>query len=207
MGPHLVIFVEEESMEAFLNALLPRILPETVTFEIGSFQGKLDLPSRVPDRLRGESSWAPSEYRWIVLVDQDDDNCIELKQRLERAATDARLRLDTSNPNCRRVLNRIVVQELESWYFGDWQAVVAAYPRASPEVASRARFRDPDRIRNAWEAFEAVMQPYGYFRNGLRKIEAARAVGQHILPERSRSQSFHCFINGLFDLARYSGQG
>lgn len=90
-----------------------------------------------------------------------------------------------------QVANRVVVEELEAWYFGDWSAVLAAYPRVRPTVPRQARYRDPDAIvGGTWEAFEGVLQRHGYFGTGLRKVEAARAVAAHFDPDRSRSQSF-----------------
>ena len=44
---HLVLLVEEPSMEAFLHALLPRLMPARRTFEIHPFQGKDDLMAKL----------------------------------------------------------------------------------------------------------------------------------------------------------------
>ena len=91
----------------------------------------------------------------------------------------------------RSLVNRIAIEELEAWYFGDWPAVCAAYPKVSAHVASKAGYRDPDSIAGGtWEAFERVLQRHGYFRGGLAKIEAARALGAAIDPARNRSVSF-----------------
>ena len=90
-----------------------------------------------------------------------------------------------------QLVNRIVVEELEAWYFGDWDAVCAAYPRVNPTVPNRSQYRDPDDIRGGtWEAFERILKRSGYFKTGLRKVEAARAVGTHFEPKRNRSRSF-----------------
>lgn len=50
---HLELLVEEPSMEAFLRALLPRLLPQGRTFEVHAFQGKGDLMDKLETRLRG----------------------------------------------------------------------------------------------------------------------------------------------------------
>ncbi len=50
---HLVLLVEEPSMEAFLRALLPRLLPQDRTFEVHPSQGKRDLLGKLEARLRG----------------------------------------------------------------------------------------------------------------------------------------------------------
>ena len=88
-------------------------------------------------------------------------------------------------------MTRIAVEELEAWYFGDWQAVCAAYPRVSPNTPRQARYRDPDAIAGGtWEAFERILQQHGYFKPGLAKVQAAAAIGQQIDPARNRSHSF-----------------
>lgn len=65
-----------------------------------------------------------------------------------------------------------------------------AYPKVSKNIPNRAKYRDPDAIRNTWEAFEGILKRSGYFTTGLRKVEAARAVGALADPMRNRSQSF-----------------
>lgn len=192
---HLEVLVEEPSMEAFLRALLPRLLPQDRTFEVRIFQGKSDLLSKLGDRLRGYAAWIPDDWRILVVVDRDDEDCNQLKRRMESAAHKAGLRSRSVAKNSRwQLVNRIAVEELEAWYFGDWAAVTAAYPRVSPTVPRRAGFRDADGIAGGtWEAFERVMQRHGYFGGGLPKIEAARAIGAHVDPDRSTSLSFRAF--------------
>ena len=72
------------------------------------------------------------------------------------------------------------------------------YPRVSPNVAQQAGYRDPDAVRGGtWEAFERILEKRGYFKNGLRKIEAARAIAPNIDPARNRSRSFAAFRDAL----------
>ena len=199
MAQHLEFLVEERSMEAFLRALLPSLLPEGRTFEIHAFQGKTDLLHKLESRLRAYARWLTEECRIVVMIDRDNDDCGALKAQLEETAGRARL-LTRSNAGERpwQLVNRVVIEELEAWYFGDWQAVRAAYPRVSPAIPNRAPYRDPDAIAGGtWEAFERLLQKYGYFRTGLRKMEAARAIAPHIDPARNSSQSFGQFFNAL----------
>ena len=81
----LIVFVEEYSMEAALEKLLPKILTNA-DFEIRRFQCKDDLLKRLPERLAGYRAWLPDNWRILVLVDRDDDNCVELKEQLESIA-------------------------------------------------------------------------------------------------------------------------
>ena len=97
-----------------------------------------------------------------------------------------------------QVVNRIAIEELEAWYFGDWAAVRAAYPRAPAGIPNRQGFRNPDTVAGGtWEAFERVMQKHGYFKGGLAKLEAARAIGAYMEPSRSQSKSFQVFWSAL----------
>jgi hypothetical protein len=188
-------------MEAFLRALLPRLLPHDQSFEVHPFQGKSDLQGKLQARLRGYANWLPNDWRIVVVVDRDDDDCRKLKEQLEATASSAGL-LTRSKANGRpwQLVNRIAVEELEAWYFGDWTAVCAAYPRVSPGVPGKASFRNPDAILGGtWEAFERVLQRYGYFKAGLPKIEAARTIGANIAPERSYSRSFEAFRNAILE--------
>lgn len=196
---HLELLVEEPSMEAFLRALLPRLLPQDRTFEIHPFQGKQDLLGKLEARLRGYAAWLPADWRIVVVVDRDDDDCLELKSQLEDMARRAGLRTRTRAGNAPwQLLNRIAIEELEAWYFGDWAAVRSAFPRASANVPRRQGFRNPDTIAGGtWEAFERVMQSRGYFKSGLLKIDAARAIGAHVDPVRSSSRSFRTFSGAI----------
>jgi hypothetical protein len=97
-----------------------------------------------------------------------------------------------------QVVNRIAIEELQAWFFGDWAAVQAAYPRVPATVPQKAAYRDPDAIAGGtWEALERVMQQAGYFKPRLRKIECARAVTPHMNPTRNRSASFQAFVSAI----------
>lgn len=200
---HIDFMVEEASMETLLRGLLTRFLKDT-SYAIYRFQCKHNLLAELPKRLKGYRAWLPETYRIVVIVDRDGDECQELKKRLEHCAEMADL-ATRSQPRQNRfsVVNRIVVEELEAWYFGDWKAVCAAYPRVPARVPKGARFRDPDAIAGGtWEAFERVLQRAGYFDTGLRKIEAAREIAAHMDPARNSSHSFQVFWQTLVELAK-----
>lgn len=188
-------------MEAFLGALLPRLLPADRSFAVHPFQGKTDLMAKLQDRLRGYASWLPDHWRVVVVVDRDDDDCIALKAQLEAMAKKAKLRTrSVAGKQPWQLVNRIAVEELEAWYFGDWPAVCATYPRVSKGVVNQAGYRHPDAIAGGtWEAFERVLRRHGYFRGGLGKIEAARALGAVVDPLRNRSTSFACFRDAVLE--------
>jgi len=133
-------------MEAALRVLLPRVLGN-VSFEVYPSQCKDELLKRLPDRLRAYAAWLPDDYRVVVVVDRDDHDCHALKQRMEQMAREAGLRSPgnaTGQPY--QVVNRLAIEELEAWYFGDWGAVRAAYPKVPGTIPNQARYRDPDAI-------------------------------------------------------------
>jgi hypothetical protein len=198
---HLEILVEERSMEVFLRELLSRLLGEKATFNVYPSQGKHDLMRNLPDRLKGYASWLPESWRLVVIVDRDDQDCAELKQLMEQAAVDAGLRSRSSGGDENwQVVTRIAVEELEAWYFGDWETVHEAYPKVPEHLAETAGYRDPDKIRGGtWEAFERVLQKAGYFESGLAKTEVARLLGQRLDATRNRSHSFAMFRDALLE--------
>ncbi len=198
---HIEVLVEEPSAEAALRALLPRMVGDT-SFAVYPHFCKDDLLKRLPQRLRGYASWLPDDWRVVVVVDQDDDDCRKLKQHLEAMAAEAGL-ATKSKPKRHRfaVVNRVAIEELEAWYFGDWEAVRRAYPKVNANIPSQAKYRSPDKIKGGtWEAFERVMKDAGYFQTGLRKIEAARAIAEHMDPARNTSPSFQALSNALSEI-------
>ena len=80
---HLEFLIEEPSMETFLNALLPIILPGECTFACRVFPYKAKPSAKLQDRLRAYARWLPQDWRLVLLVDRDRENCHYLKQQLE----------------------------------------------------------------------------------------------------------------------------
>ncbi len=198
---HLEVLVEEPSMEAFLRTLLPKLQP-VVSFQIYSHQGKGDLLQRLAQRLEGYAHWLPPSWRILVIVDRDDDDCTALKSTLEHLARGTGLVTRTSARGAPyAIVNRLAIEELEAWYFGDWGAVREVYPRVSPHVPRQAKYRVPDAIAGGtWEAFERILRKAGYFRTGLRKGEAARLIAAEMDPPFNRSGSFQVFRATLAEI-------
>jgi Domain of unknown function (DUF4276) len=200
---HIEFLVEELSMKEALQSLLPKILGETISFDIHPYQGKTDLLLKLPDRLRGYKSWLPDEYRIVVLVDQDREDCKLLKGKLEKIAIDAGFNTKTSVGiyDKFQILNRLAIEELEAWFFGDTHALINAYPGVSPNLENQAKYRDPDAITGGtWEALEKVLQRAGHHQGGLEKIRVAREISLHMNPSNNRSRSFQIFYDGLLKI-------
>ena len=189
-------------MEAALRVLLPRMVGDAVSIQIYVHQCKDDLLARLPERLRGYKAWLPPTWKILVLVDRDDDRCETLKEKIEQIAMEAGIP-SRSRPKkgTYAIVNRIVIEELEAWYFGDWEAVRKAYPRVEAGVPAQAKYRVPDAIKGGtWEALERVLKDAGYFKTGLRKIELARAIAAHMDPSRNRSRSFQALLSAVNEL-------
>ncbi len=194
---HLEVLVEEQSMQACLDSLLPRIVPQ-VNYSVRVFGGKGDLLKKLPSRLAGYRHWPESPRLLIlVVVDRDDDDCVILRQKMDGIASAAGFAVSSHKRNqMGKVLNRIAVEELEAWFFGDIPALVAAYGVAS-SLGDRARYRNPDAIRGGtWESLERELRSHGH-PGGLEKVRAAREIAVHMNVDHNSSRSFQSFRDGL----------
>jgi len=200
---HLEFYVEELSQESALTQLLPKILPSNITFNIHHYEGKPDFLKKVPNRLKGYQPSLHPDWKIVLLIDEDREDCLNLKRQLEEMAISAGL---IPKSSCQKnksfqVLNRIVVEELEAWFFGDVEAICQAYPKVSPHLAKQKGYRDPDAIKGGtWEALERVLRKAGYHLGGLDKPKASSEISQYMNPESNRSKSFQVFYQALLEI-------
>jgi hypothetical protein len=189
MVTHIEILVEEPSMEAALRLIVPK-LRGALSFEVYPYSCKQDLLKKLPARLKGYATWLPADWRILVILDKDGDDCHTLKRSLERMALDAGLTTRTRPRGGRyQVANRLAIEELEAWFFGDWDAVCSAYPRVDRNVPRRSKYRDPDAISGGtWEALEQILQ-------------AAQAIADRMNPAANRSRSFQAFRDVVAEMA------
>jgi len=187
-------------MSTALQNLIPQIIGD-VSLKFHVFDGKHNLLRNVESRLRGYAaafrSWTDAAV--VVLVDEDREDCLALKGELESAAAATDLGTVTAPRRGKvHVLNRIAIEELEAWFFGDPDAVVAAYPKVKRRTFPQAALRDPDSIRGGtWEALERLLNKHDYHLGGLRKVECAAAISAHMDVSRNSSRSFNHFCQGL----------
>lgn len=196
---HFEFLVEEESAETTLHNLIPKIVGSDISYDIRVFQGKFDLLKKLPERLRGYRPWLPDDWQIIVLLDRDREDCFQLKATMEQIACKEGLSTKSNHGTDGKiqVLNRIAIEELEAWFFGDVTALRIAYPRISKTLDKKSRYRNPDAIDRTWEALERVLQRAGYYRGGLPKVEAARKISKYMDPGRNTSKSFQVFRDAL----------
>lgn len=173
----IIFLLEERSMKELLDILLPQILPKEVLFKTIPHSGKSDLQRSIPHKLK---AWNTPDTKFVVVQDQDSANCVELKKKLEKIVLQAK----------REVLIRIVCRELESWYFGDLNAVSNAYKKDVRYLASKKKYRTPDQMVNPKEELRKLFPKH-------QQLDGARRIGVHMKIEENTSESFRCFVKGV----------
>lgn len=185
-----------------MRHLVPNLLGLDFSFAVYPYRGKRDLLRRLPERLRGYRRWIPEDWGIVVLIDSDGKDCRQQKSVLESIAGEAGFLTRTAARGGRfQVLNRLAIEELEAWFFGDVDALCEAYPGISRSLGDQTSYRDPDAIRGGtWESLERELQRAGHHVGGLAKIKAAREISARMDPDRNRSRSFNAFRQGLLAL-------
>lgn len=176
----LVFLLEEPSAARFLEQFLPRWNPG-VDFLCIPHQGKTDLEKSIPRKLRG---WQSPQDRFVVLRDNDGQDCRKLKERL-RSVCD-----ETGRPG---VLVRLACQELEAWFLGDLKAIAKCFDRPSlAQEQDKKKFRQPDRLGSPSAELKKLVPAY-------RKLQGATVLGTalDLDIEQNRSHSFRAFFLGL----------
>ena len=173
----LVFLLEEPSMKYFLDGLLPRILPNEIAFVTISHEGKADLQQSLTSKLKG---WNEPDVRFVVVQDQDSNDCRELKKKL----------LTLCENSNRDVLVRIACHELEAWYFGDIDALNVAYGVDLSNIKRKRRFRIPDEIVNPKKELMKLLPEH-------QQIAGAKKIAPVLNIENNASVSFQMFVKGV----------
>jgi len=207
---HLEILVEDASGACLLERLMPRILGNEHTWRIHPYKGIGHLPpgmkpksdarrrillDQLPRLLAGYGK-TPGIDAVVVVVDADTHDCREFLTQLQ-----AVLAKCPSPP--RRTLFRLAIEEIESWYLGDREALRRAFPRIHDEKLSHYQ---QDSVCGTWEYLVDALysrEEARRFRNadfatvGELKRKWAIAIGPHMDPERNVSPSFGKLRDGL----------
>lgn len=195
---HLEFFLEERSAEVALKAILPKIVSPNVSRRFHEFQGKHNLLKQLPRRLKSYRFKRRCDWRIVVLIDEDRENCHVLKSKLEQIAHDAGFVTKSSVVKNQdfQIVNRLAIEELEAWFFGDPKAVRRAFPRVSRTFEHQAKFRNPDAITGGThEALKRLLKRH--YRRGLTKTAVAQKIASHMEPNCNTSKSFQVFVEGL----------
>jgi hypothetical protein len=192
--------VEEPSAEEALKHLLPRLIKQRAQWKLINLGSKYKLLKALPQRLAAyrQRIAAGENLRVVVLVDRDNDDCAALKVQLEDAARRSSL-ATKSDPDIDGqfyVVNRIVIEELESWFIGDPAALRQAFT-SLPRIDERSGiFRTPDN-GGTWEALHRFLKRHGIYKSSYPKIDAARRIAPNLDPQANRSPSFRIFVQGV----------
>lgn len=174
----LVFMVEERSMKELLEIVLPKILPSGSEKPlIIQHSGKSHLAKSIPTKLR---AWQNSDDKFIIVHDQDSNDCERLKAKLLSLC-------ENSRNDC---LIRIVCVELESWYFGDLAAVSCAYGINHTSLSAKRKYREPDKLKNAKEELRKLVPLY-------QPISGAKNIALHMNIDKNTSHSFNVFVRGV----------
>lgn len=179
---HLLILLEEPSAKKMLDTILPRILPEGISFLCVAFQGKSDLMKNVALKIR---AWREPNTAFLVMRDQDSGDCKEIKRQIlaECAST-------FRSPD--EYLVRIACHELESFYLGDLSAVREAGYKVSLSKKFKNGYTEPDSIANAADELSKITD------GEYQKIAGSLAIAPHLkLDGSNKSTSFNMLISGI----------
>ena len=182
----IIFLLEEYSMKVLLDGLIPRLFPG-LNFLCIPHEGKRDLEKSIPRKLRG---WNVPGDGFIIIRDNDQSDCISLKERLV-----------TLCPPYRRddSIVRIACQELEAWYIGDPDALADAYDNERLRTLHRKRrFWDPDMVAQPAHALEQLIPEF-------QKVSGAGRMASRLSKEKNRSRSFQVLIEGISQLSRRIG--
>lgn len=135
------------------------------------------MKKSLPIKLR---AWNEPDVAFVVVHDQDSNDCMRLKQELT----------ELCSGYGKRVLIRIPCHELEAWYWGDLAAVSAAYGKDLTALHRRSQYRDPDKIDNPKQELRKHLPQ-------LSQIEGARKIAPHMCMDLNTSYSFGVFVRGV----------
>jgi hypothetical protein len=175
-------------------------------FRIHWHQGKGKLPEKAhrlkkPDRANnsllhqlpvklknmGRQTVSGFEVAVIVVVDADNDNCVELKNELLGLYNE----LPSKPPRC---LFRIAVEETESWFIAEPAAVKKAYPATDTAMLSKI---PKDDVCGAWESLARAIGVEPTACGGGEKTEWAAAISPHLNLTRPQSPSLSALVHGI----------
>lgn len=177
----VVVLLEEDSARIVVEALAVKLGIDDARLVAIPHQGLADLKKSIRNKL---SNWrSHSLPRFVILRDNDQAACKVSKGEI----------LDLIPPHTvDRAKVRVVMQELEAWYFGDLQAIEAAgLIKNGAQYARKAKFRNPDAIQNPKKELRKLIVPYP------GQTDMARRFVKHMDVGRNSSTSFRHFCAAL----------
>jgi hypothetical protein len=182
--PTLVFLLEEKSAKNMLMQIIPKIIDtKQIDVRYICFEGKSDLQKKLTTKLQ---HWNTPNSYFVVMQDLDNaPNCKQIKQNLmEKCAQSGK-----SN-----YLVRLACNELESFYFGDLQAVEKAFDINLDKYQDKAMYRYPDTIIKPSVELEKITQ------HKYTKMAGSLLIGQYMDSTSNTSPSFNTLIQGITKL-------
>jgi hypothetical protein len=170
-------------------------------FRLHSHKGKGSLPDnplktpdpkraglldQLPAKLRGYAKSLNRDALVLVVVDLDDDKCADFLASLH-----AMLKKLPAHP---QVLFRLAIEETESWFIADYDAVKAAYPKA--KIAGLKKLT-PDAIVGAWEQLAQALGTHKNSVTGADKFIWATAIAPKLNLLNPKSPSLRKLMEGI----------
>ena len=208
---HIEVLVEDSSGSKLIETLLPAVIGQQGaphSWRVHPYKGIGRLPAglsakadpakrallaQLPRLLTGYAK-TPGIDAVVVVLDGDQRDCKAFLKELKTLLQQCR-----PAPNA---LFRLAIEEVEAWYLGDRQALLAAYPKAKKEVLGRY---EQDSVCGTWELLAdavhpggaASIQKTGWPLPGQMKHGWAERIGPLLDIERNQSPSFCKFRDGL----------
>ncbi len=208
---HIEILVEDSSGARMVETLLPAVIGphgEPHTWRVHPYKGIGRLPAglsvkadpskralldQLPRLIKGYGKSAGVDAV-VVVVDSDRRDCKAFLGELKNLALECH-----PAPN---TLFRLAIEEMEAWFLGDRQALLAAYPRAKSDVLQRYK---QDSVCGTWELLADAIHPggsvailkAGWPLPGQVKHEWAEKIAPRMNVEHNLSPSFCKFRDGL----------
>ncbi|MEL6441318.1 MAG: DUF4276 family protein [Cyanobacteria bacterium J06621_8] len=177
---HIMFLVEEPSMKAMLEGLLPNLIPDEIKYKCIAHEGKQDLEKSIPIKLRA----LKNIKRFIIIRDKDSADCKKVKQNLQQLCSQVN-RSDT--------LIRIPCHELEAWYLGDLKAVekgLGIKDGKLSKLQNKKKYREPDNLAAPKQELKKIASSY-------QQISGSKAISPHMSQYNNTSKSFTFFIEGI----------
>lgn len=218
---HFEFLVEDLSGSRMLEHIIPKIIgtDSKNTFRIHRYRGCGSLPTglkvkqaadkgallnQLPKLLIGYSMAFQdciADNAIIVVCDLDARNKEVFLSELNKKRDDA-LALFASSLNVRFCL---AIEEGESWFLGDWNAIKKAYPAAKANIFSKYK---NDSICGTWEKLADMIYPggakklkkLGHAVEGATKFEWAEKISPFMDISNNKSPSFNDFKSTLESL-------
>jgi len=216
---HVEFLIEDISGQALLSKVLPKILPEGVTFATKAYKGigaiprnlnanadpkKRILLDNLPRLIRGYGKTFRAygdefSCALVIVCDLDSRDFNVFTGEIQNL-------VQACDPRPETIIC-LAVEEGEAWLLGDQDAIFAAYPHCKKSVLQSYT---QDSICGTWEiladALEeggaANLRALGYQAVGSAKSRWAEAIGPKMSVDQNQSESFNDFVDKLREFSQ-----